>query len=113
MGFGAPLKSKKPTQKLLNQVRAEDLITYGFESEFIGRLPMTVVLEELSQDDLYQILKNPNNPIVRSKKRDFKSYGIDILFEDEALHLLVPKGLPRKNRGPWSGQRSRKGLDQI
>ena len=96
MGFGAPLKSKKPTQKLLNQVRAEDLITYGFESEFIGRLPMTVVLEELSQDDLYQILKNPNNPIVRSKKRDFKSYGIDILFEDEALHLLAQRAYQEK-----------------
>ncbi len=96
MGFGAPLKSKEPTQKLLNQVRAEDLITYGFESEFVGRLPMAVVLEELSQDDLYQILKNPNNPIVRSKKRDFKSYGIDILFEDEALRLLAQRAYEEK-----------------
>lgn len=96
MGFGAPLKSKKPTQKLLSQVRAEDLIVYGFESEFVGRLPVAVVLEELSQDDLYQILKNPNNPIIRSKKRDFKSYGIDILFEDEALRLLAQRAYEEK-----------------
>ena len=96
MGFGASLKSKKQTPKLLSQVRAEDLIAYGFESEFVGRLPVAVVLEELSEEDLYQILKNPNNPIIRSKKRDFKSYGIDILFEDEALRLLAQKACKEK-----------------
>ncbi len=96
MGFGASLKSKKQTAKLLSQVRAEDLIAYGFESEFVGRLPVAVVLEELSEEDLYQILKNPNNPIIRSKKRDFKSYGIDILFEDEALRLLAQKAFKEK-----------------
>jgi endopeptidase Clp ATP-binding regulatory subunit ClpX len=96
MGFGASLKSKKQFPKLLSQVRAEDLIAYGFESEFVGRLPVAVVLEELSEDDLYQILKNPNNPITRSKKRDFKSYGIDILFEDEALRLLAQKACQEK-----------------
>src|SRR4030043_1763057 len=96
MGFGAALKSKKQNPKLLSQVRAEDLIVYGFESEFVGRLPVAVVLEELSEEDLYQILKNPNNPIIRSKKRDFKSYGIDILFEEEALHLLAQKAYKEK-----------------
>jgi ATP-dependent Clp protease ATP-binding subunit ClpX len=96
IGFGASLKSKKQSPKLLGQVRAEDLIAYGFESEFVGRLPVSVVLEELSEDDLYQILKNPNNPIIRSKKRDFKSYGIDILFEDEALCLLAQKACQEK-----------------
>ncbi len=96
IGFEAPLKSKKPTQKFLSQVRAEDLMAYGFESEFVGRLPVTVVLEELSQEDLYQILKNPNNPIIRSKKRDFKAYGIDILFEDEALRLLAQRAYEEK-----------------
>lgn len=96
IGFGASLKSKKQPPRLLSQVRAEDLIAYGFESEFVGRLPVSVVLEELSEDDLYQILKNPNNPIIRSKKMDFKSYGIDILFEDEALRLLAQKACQEK-----------------
>ena len=72
MGFRAAFKSKKQTEKLLSRARAEDLMAFGFESEFVGRLPVSVVLEELSVDDLYQILKNPNNPIIRSKKRDFK-----------------------------------------
>jgi ATP-dependent Clp protease ATP-binding subunit ClpX len=96
IGFRSSPKSKKQTQKLLTQVRAEDLITYGFESEFVGRLPVAVVLEELSEKDLFQILKNPNNPIIRSKKRDFKSYGIDILFEEEALRLLAQKAFEEK-----------------
>jgi len=96
IGFRSSLKSKKQTQKFLPQVKAEDLISYGFESEFVGRLPVTVVLEELSQEDLFQILKNPNNPIIRSKKRDFKSYGIDILFEEDALRLLALKAFEEK-----------------
>jgi endopeptidase Clp ATP-binding regulatory subunit ClpX len=96
MGFRAPLKSKKQEEKLLSLARAEDLMAFGFESEFVGRLPVSVVLEELSVDDLYQILKNPNNPIIRSKKRDFKCYGIDILFDDEALHLLAQKAYEEK-----------------
>jgi ATP-dependent Clp protease ATP-binding subunit ClpX len=96
IGFGANLKSKKQDEKLLRQTKAEDLITYGFESEFVGRLPVSVVLEELSVDDLYQILKNTNTPIIRSKKRDFKCYGIDILFEDEALRLLAERAYEEK-----------------
>jgi endopeptidase Clp ATP-binding regulatory subunit ClpX len=96
IGFRSAVKSKKNSQKLLTQVRAEDLITYGFESEFVGRLPVAVVLEELSEEDLFQILKNPNNPIIRSKKRDFKSYGIDILFEEEALRSLAQKAYEEK-----------------
>ncbi len=96
MGFRSALKSKKQTQKLLSRVRAEDLIDYGFESEFVGRLPVAVVLEELSEEDLFQILKNPNNPIIRSKKRDFKSYGINILFEEEALRLLAQRAYEEK-----------------
>ncbi len=72
-------------------MKAEDLIAFGFESEFIGRLPVTAVFERLEVEDLYSILKNPNNPIVLGKKKDFKSYGIDIQFEDEALHDLAVK----------------------
>jgi ATP-dependent Clp protease ATP-binding subunit ClpX len=55
-----------------------------------------VVLEELTVDDLYQILKNPNTSIIRSKKRDFKCYGIDILFEDAALRLLAERACEEK-----------------
>ena len=49
------------------------------------------MLEELSADDLYEILKNPNNPVVISKKRDFAAYGIDLRFTDKALKILAEK----------------------
>ena len=50
---------------------------------------MRVVFEDLSEKDLYQILKNPNNPIMLGKKLDFAAYGIDIKFEDAVLQMLA------------------------
>jgi len=47
------------------------------------------VFEKLEVEDLYAILKNPNNPITLGKKKDFKAYGIDIQFEDEALYEIA------------------------
>lgn len=70
-------------------VTPQDLIEYGFEAEFVGRLPVIAVLEELSEEDLYSILKNPQNPIIASKRQDFAAYGIDLCFEDDALMLLA------------------------
>ena len=96
IGFGAEIRSKDNQAEYLSQVKAEDLITYGFESEFIGRLPVTAVFERLEIDDLHAILKNPNNPIILGKKKDFKSYGIDIQFEEEALYELAVKAYEEK-----------------
>jgi ATP-dependent Clp protease ATP-binding subunit ClpX len=96
IGFGAEIRAKDERAEYLEQVKAEDLIAYGFESEFIGRLPVIAIYERLEIEDLYAILKNPNNPITLGKKKDFKSYGIDIQFEDEALHALAVKAHEEK-----------------
>jgi ATP-dependent protease Clp ATPase subunit len=96
IGFGAEIRSKDERAEYLKQVKAEDLIAQGFESEFIGRLPVISVFEKLEVEDLYAILKNPNNPIILGKKKDFKSYGIDIEFEDEALYELAVKAYEEK-----------------
>ena len=96
IGFGAEIRSKDERAEYLKQVKAEDLIAYGFESEFIGRFPVTAVFEKLEVDDLYAILKNPNNPIILGKKKDFKSYGIDIQFEEKALYELAVKAYEEK-----------------
>jgi ATP-dependent Clp protease ATP-binding subunit ClpX len=96
IGFGANVTTKEADKHLLKQVTAEDLIKFGFESEFVGRLPVIAVLDELSADDLYDILINPNNPIINSKKRDFRAYGIDIKFEDEALLILAERAAQHK-----------------
>jgi ATP-dependent Clp protease ATP-binding subunit ClpX len=85
IGFEGRLASKKQASYFLKRVKAEDLIRFGFESEFVGRLPVLAVLEELSVEDLYEILVNPNSSVVVGKKQDFLAYSIRILFEDEAL----------------------------
>jgi ATP-dependent Clp protease ATP-binding subunit ClpX len=89
IGFEADIHSSDMDMDILKEVRAQDLIEFGFESEFIGRLPVIVVFDELTKDDLVEILKNPNNPIILSKKRDFMAYNITIQFEDEALEKLA------------------------
>ena len=77
--------------QLLSHVRAEDLIEYGFESEFIGRLPVIAVLHDLGPEDLLEILRNPKSSVILSKKRDFRAYDIEVEFADEALALLAER----------------------
>jgi len=89
IGFGAEIRSKDEKVQYLKKVKAEDLIEYGFESEFIGRLPVATVFEHLEVDDLYKILRNPKSPIVMGKKRDFKAYGIHLQFKDDALRRIA------------------------
>ncbi|MFW5891738.1 MAG: nickel-dependent lactate racemase [bacterium] len=72
------VKAKKP----------EDLIKLGFESEFVGRVPVFITLNELSEESFYKILTNEYSSIVNSKKRDFESYGITLEFEEEALRTI-------------------------
>ncbi|MDI6764897.1 MAG: AAA family ATPase [Thermodesulfobacteriota bacterium] len=96
IGFGAEIRSRDERAEYLKQVKAEDLIAFGFESEFIGRLPVTAIFERLEIEDLYAILKNPNNPIILGKKKDFKSYGIDIQFEEDALYELAVRAYEEK-----------------
>ena len=98
MGFEGKLATKKQASHFLKRVKAEDLIEFGFESEFIGRLPVLAVLEELSVDDLYEILVNPNSSVVVAKKQDFLAYGIRVLFEDEAL-LEIAREAGREQTG--------------
>ena len=85
IGFEADVRPTEVPWEILKEVAAQDLIEFGFESEFVGRLPVVVVFDELSKDDLVDILKNPNNPVILSKRQDFRAYGIDIKFEDGAL----------------------------
>ncbi len=89
IGFGAEIKSKDDKTAYLKHVSAEDLIAYGFESEFIGRLPVAAIFEQLEVQDLYDILRNPHSPIITSKKEDFRSYGIDLKIEDQSLWKMA------------------------
>ena len=91
IGFGAKVKHFQEPTALLKHLKSEDLIKFGFESEFVGRLPVRAVLERLTEEDLYGILKNPNNPVILGKKIDFSVYGIQVKFVDDALVLLAKR----------------------
>ncbi|MEJ5364314.1 MAG: AAA family ATPase [Desulfosoma sp.] len=96
VGFKAAVHSRGDDSKFLQHVKAEDLIEFGFESEFVGRLPVIAVLEPLEVEDLYQILKNPHSPVIQGKKEDFRCYGIDLKFEDEAFWTLAEMAFQEK-----------------
>ncbi len=89
IGFGAPVKTHQDRQDILSHVKSEDLIEFGFESEFVGRLPVRAIFERLTENDLFEILKNPNNPVILGKKLDFAAYNIDIKFDDPVLRILA------------------------
>jgi hypothetical protein len=96
IGFEADVRPAEIPWAILKEVRAQDLIEFGFESEFVGRLPVVVVFDELTKEDLLEILKNPNNPIILSKRIDFRAYGIDIEFEDDALVRIAERAAGEK-----------------
>jgi ATP-dependent Clp protease ATP-binding subunit ClpX len=82
--------------ELFQHVQTQDFIEYGFEPEFIGRLPVRVVCEELTADDLYKIMKFSEGSILRQYERAFRAYGIEVSFEDEALHLMAEEAAKEK-----------------
>jgi len=84
--------------ELFQHVTTQDFIEYGFEPEFIGRLPVRVVCEDLDAKDLFDIMKYSEGSLLRQYERAFRAYGIEISFEDEALHLLAQAAATEKNR---------------
>ena len=96
IGFEADVRSSEVPWEILKEVKAQDLVAFGFESEFVGRLPVIVVFDELRKEDLLEILSNPNNPVIISKRGDFRAYGIDIHFEAAALDALAAMAASEK-----------------
>jgi endopeptidase Clp ATP-binding regulatory subunit ClpX len=88
IGFAAEPRQVMDNE-LFQHVTTQDFIEYGFEPEFIGRLPVRVVCEELTADDLYRIMRESEGSILRQYERAFAAYGIAISFEDEALRLIA------------------------
>ncbi len=96
IGFEKAPASVTDKQNLLKKLSTEDLIRFGFESEFVGRLPVHIVLNELTVEGLYNILKNRYSTVVLGKKLDFRAYDIDLSFTDEALMMLAKQAYQEK-----------------
>lgn len=93
IGFGADLDVKKKRFQYLHEARARDFIQFGFEPEFIGRLPVRVVCEELDGEDLYRILTSSEGSITKQYEAAFAAFGIKIFFSDGGLREIARKAL--------------------
>jgi ATP-dependent Clp protease ATP-binding subunit ClpX len=99
IGFGAKVKSvdeKKRDMELLHTVEPEDLIKYGLIPEFVGRLPVVAVLDELDEVALIQILTEPKNALTKQFAKLFKMEGVELEFREGALKSIAKKALDRR-----------------
>lgn len=98
IGFGADVKDKnnQKIDELLHQALPQDFIKYGLIPEFIGRVPINVSLNELTEDDMVRILKEPKNSLTKQYEALFKMDGVHLTFEDEALREIAKKSIERK-----------------
>ncbi len=89
IGFAAALQDKNISKEVLDHVQTRDFMDFGFEPEFIGRLPVRVVCHSLSVDDLFLILKSSEGSIIRQYEQTFAAYGIEVLFKDDGLRRIA------------------------
>jgi ATP-dependent Clp protease ATP-binding subunit ClpX len=81
---------------LLEQVQPVDLIKFGFIPEFIGRMPVVAVLEDLDKQALVQILSKPKNAIIKQYQKLFEFENVRLKFSDDALEAIAALAMERK-----------------
>ena len=99
IGFGAKVASIKPadeSDKLIEQVRPEDLIQYGLIPEFVGRLPVTTTLKQLDEEALIKILTEPKNALTKQFTRLFDMEEVELDIREDALSEIAKKAIERK-----------------
>jgi ATP-dependent Clp protease ATP-binding subunit ClpX len=99
VGFGAAESGRRPLaaerEKVLPLVEPEDLIAFGFIPEFVGRLPMTTVLEELTEEQLVSILTETKNALVKQYSKLLAMEGVDLEFTPDALRELAGQAIQK------------------
>ena len=98
LGFGSALKdnSTEAERALLRKVEPHDLVKFGLIPELIGRLPVITVLDDLDEDALVRVLKEPRNSLVKQYKELLGMDNVELTFTDEALHAIARKTIERK-----------------
>jgi ATP-dependent Clp protease ATP-binding subunit ClpX len=99
MGFGAKVvtKTKKKIGEILAQLQPEDLLLFGLIPEFVGRLPVIATMNELEQDDLVRILREPKNALVKQYEKLFEYDHIRLRFTEGALDAIASEAVKRKS----------------
>ena len=97
MGFGSEIVDKRANREnILKKVETEDLLKFGLIPELIGRLPVTITLEELDEDALVEILTKPKNALVKQYKELLKFDDVELIFDDQALNYIAKKAIEKK-----------------
>jgi ATP-dependent Clp protease ATP-binding subunit ClpX len=100
IGFGVEIRAREhaaPGKSLLHEVQTEDLLKFGLIPEFIGRLPVIATLDELHEQDLVRILKEPKNALTRQYQKLFEMEGVHLKFTEAALVAIAREALRRKS----------------
>jgi ATP-dependent Clp protease ATP-binding subunit ClpX len=99
MGFGAKIVQEKERSigEILNMVQPEDLIKFGLIPEFLGRLPVIATLDELAEDALIRILKEPKNALLKQFQKLFEMEGVNLRLTDSALSAIAQEAMKRKS----------------
>src|SRR5438876_5963554 len=99
MGFGAQVRSMNNRQELnalLHDVEPEDLMKYGLIPEFVGRLPVVAVLDELDAGALVKILTEPKNALVKQYQKLLAMEGVELEYREHALQAIAKRALERR-----------------
>ena len=97
IGFNSSVSSKDfDEDKILQRVESEDLMKYGIIPELIGRLPVIVSLQPLTEDALVSIMTEPKNALVKQYKKLFELDGVDLEIDEGAIREIAKKAIARK-----------------
>lgn len=89
-------RSVSSDDSILQHLQAQDLIQFGFEHEFVGRLPVRSVCQNLTTAHLWKILNHSKESLVQQYKDSFRNYGIQLTFDDKALMAIAEKAEKQK-----------------
>lgn len=99
MGFGAKITTQEPLKRseILSDVKVEDLVKYGMIPEFLGRLPVITILDELTEESLIKILVEPKNALIKQFQKLFEIEDVKLRFTDGALKAIAKEAVERKS----------------
>lgn len=98
LGFGADVKSKTEVNigDVLTNILPEDLLKFGLIPEFVGRVPVVATLDQLDEEALIRILKEPKNSLIKQYQKLFNIDNVSLEFQDDCLKEIASEAIKRK-----------------
>ncbi|MDR1932322.1 MAG: ATP-dependent protease ATP-binding subunit ClpX [Spirochaetales bacterium] len=98
LGFGADVREKteKNFEEIFRELHPDDLVRFGLIPEFVGRLPISVPLKELTEEDLEKIIWEPKNSVIKQYQATLSLDGVDLVFDPQAIKAIAQQAIRRK-----------------